>query len=97
MGSHIVQPGETLASIAYLYGLTVEALLLANNLVSPYIIYPGQVLFIPVYYGPQYQPYPYPAPYPAPYPYHEYHPYHESPYHPRPRPRPRPPRPYRES
>jgi len=93
MGSHIVQPGETLASIAYLYGLTVEALLLANNLVSPYIIYPGQVLFIPVYYGPQYQPYPYLAPYP----YHEYHPYHESPYHPRPRPRPRPPRPYRES
>jgi len=93
MGSHIVQPGETLASIASLYGLTVEALLLANNLVSPYIIYPGQVLFIPVYYGPQYQPYPYPAPYP----YHEYHPYHESPYHPRPRPRPRPPRPYRES
>ncbi len=41
---HIVAKGETLFSIAWRYGMDVRELAAANSLVSPYIIYPGQVL-----------------------------------------------------
>ncbi len=43
-GSHIVQPGETLFSIAWRYGQDYRRLASANRIASPYIIYPGQRL-----------------------------------------------------
>jgi len=45
---HIVQPGDTLSAIALRYGVTIWALVQANGLRSPYLIYAGQRLFIPV-------------------------------------------------
>ncbi len=45
--AHIVQPGETLHSIALRYGLTVTALARANGLANPARIRVGQVLTIP--------------------------------------------------
>jgi len=45
-GLHTVSTGETLFSIAVAYGTTVDALATGNNLAFPYIIYPGQVLYI---------------------------------------------------
>jgi LysM repeat protein len=45
--THIVQPGETLFSIALHYGTTVEAIAAANNIVNPWFIYVGQELIIP--------------------------------------------------
>ncbi len=45
--SHTVQRGETLATIADQYGLSVAQLAQANNLVNPNLIYAGQVLHIP--------------------------------------------------
>jgi LysM repeat protein len=44
---HVVQAGETLSSIAWRYGVTVEAILAANGLRNPNWIYVGQVLLIP--------------------------------------------------
>lgn len=44
---HIVQWGETLTSIAFRYGTTVEAIVRANNLPNPNFIYAGQRLVIP--------------------------------------------------
>jgi len=44
--SHIVQKGECPSTIASRYGISVEALMQANDLISP-LIYPGQVLIIP--------------------------------------------------
>lgn len=44
---HVVQPGETLCSIARRYGTTFWAIAIANNLSNPNIIYPGQQLVIP--------------------------------------------------
>lgn len=46
--THTVQAGETLFSIALLYGVTVDVLTGANELVSADAIYVGQVLTIPV-------------------------------------------------
>jgi LysM repeat protein len=46
-GVHIVQPGETLASIAARYGTTWTALASANNIYNPNAIYAGQRLVIP--------------------------------------------------
>ena len=43
---HIVQAGETLASIADLYGLTTYELALWNDITSPYTVYSGQRLLI---------------------------------------------------
>jgi LysM repeat protein len=43
---HIVSRGETLASIAQQYGLTVEQLLQSNNLVNPNLIHAGQELTV---------------------------------------------------
>lgn len=39
---YVVTPGDTLFSIAWRYGLMVEGLGAANNIASPYTIYPGQ-------------------------------------------------------
>lgn len=44
---HVVRAGETLASIAWRYGVTVEAIQAANGLSNPNLIYVGQVLIIP--------------------------------------------------
>src|SRR5258706_3747000 len=45
--THTVQAGETLFRIALNYGTTVEALMAANNIADPSLIYVGQVLVIP--------------------------------------------------
>lgn len=63
---HVVQPGQTLTSIAGWYGVTTWAIANANGVWNPNYIYVGQVLVIP--YGGQcyncgYHPYPY---YPRP-------------------------------
>lgn len=50
---HIVQWGETLTSIARLYGVSVQAIMEANNLTSA-TIYAGQRLIIPAAGGEQY-------------------------------------------
>jgi lipoprotein NlpD len=41
---YIVSAGDTLFSIAWRYGFNVKGLATANNLASPYTIYPGQAL-----------------------------------------------------
>lgn len=46
-GVHVVQWGENLATIAYRYGLPVEALAQANGITDPNLIYIGQQLVIP--------------------------------------------------
>jgi lipoprotein-anchoring transpeptidase ErfK/SrfK len=46
-GVHVVQPGETLYSIAVRYGTTVGALVTANNLTSANMIFAGQRLVLP--------------------------------------------------
>ncbi len=45
--THIVQPGETLFGIANLYGVSMGAIVLANQLANPDIIDAGQSLQIP--------------------------------------------------
>jgi LysM repeat protein len=45
---HVVQPGESLLSIALLYGVTIEELQAANDLPNPDAINIGQELIIPV-------------------------------------------------
>lgn len=44
---HLVVEGETLAQIAAIYGLSVESLAAANNLISPQQLEAGTVLVIP--------------------------------------------------
>jgi len=44
---HVVQPGETLQSIALRYGTTAAAIASANGLRNPHLIYVGQRLRIP--------------------------------------------------
>lgn len=44
---HVVQVGETLSAIAQAYGVTVQALVKANNLNNPDSVRSGQKLFIP--------------------------------------------------
>lgn len=46
--THIVQPGETLQSIATLYGLTVDQIAVLNNITDVNTLYIGQVLTISV-------------------------------------------------
>jgi len=50
---HIVQPGQTLRSIAELYGITWESIAEVNNLPNPNLIQPGQALVIPSTNTPQ--------------------------------------------
>jgi LysM repeat protein len=45
--THTVTAGETLFTISLLYGVAWTDIAEANNLTSPYIIYPGQTLVIP--------------------------------------------------
>ena len=44
---HLVQPGENLFRIGLKYGLTVEAVMQANGLYNPNVVYVGQSLCIP--------------------------------------------------
>ncbi len=44
---HIVQPGEYLNLIARRYGVSPEAIMRANNIQDPNLLYPGQKLIIP--------------------------------------------------
>lgn len=44
---HIVQPGETLAAIAQLYGVSTDFLASENDIADPSSIYVGQMLTIP--------------------------------------------------
>jgi LysM repeat protein len=45
---HVVKPGQNLTQIASYYGVTVQAIVNANNLWNPSLIYVGQRLLIPV-------------------------------------------------
>jgi LysM repeat protein len=45
---HTVRAGQNLNQIARYYGVTVQAIVSANNLWNPNLIYTGQVLLIPV-------------------------------------------------
>ena len=45
--TYVVQPGDTLYSIAVRYNTTVQALMVANNLASPNLIFVGQILNVP--------------------------------------------------
>jgi LysM repeat protein len=45
--THQVRAGESLLRIALLYGIPWTTIAEANNLTSPYVIYPGQTLVIP--------------------------------------------------
>nr|MBI2905015.1 LysM peptidoglycan-binding domain-containing protein [Chloroflexota bacterium] len=44
---HVVRSGETLTRIAQAYGVTVEAVVRANQLANADSIYAGQKLIIP--------------------------------------------------
>lgn len=55
---HTVQPGETLATIAWHYGVSQSLILQANNLPNASYIYPGQRLIIPGAYKPAPDTYP---------------------------------------
>jgi nucleoid-associated protein YgaU len=44
---HIVQRGENLFRISLRYGVPMEAIVKANNIQNPALIYAGQVLIIP--------------------------------------------------
>tara|TARA_R100001163_G_scaffold65507_2_gene62990 strand:- start:253 stop:1056 length:804 start_codon:yes stop_codon:yes gene_type:complete len=46
--AHRVNEGETLYAIAWMYDLDFQELALANNIPSPYVIYPGQELSLDV-------------------------------------------------
>ena len=48
---HVVRPGETLYSIGRSYGVNPYDIATANNLANPNLIYVGQYLHIPGYYG----------------------------------------------
>ncbi|MGE5587839.1 MAG: LysM peptidoglycan-binding domain-containing protein [Clostridia bacterium] len=61
MITYVVQPGDTLTLIAGRFGTTVAAIVEANNIANPDVIFVGQVLQIPVPGAP-------PAPAPAPQP-----------------------------
>lgn len=46
---HIVQPGESLDSIAALYGITAVSIAALNYLAQPDLLFPNQSLLIPLY------------------------------------------------
>ncbi|HRA64706.1 MAG TPA: LysM domain-containing protein [Caldilinea sp.] len=45
--TYVVQPGDTLASIAYQLGVSLHELIYANNIVNPDLIFVGQTLILP--------------------------------------------------
>lgn len=47
--THVVQPGQYVSLIARLYGSTTQAVVTYNRLAHPNVVYPGQVLYVPVY------------------------------------------------
>ena len=49
---HTIQPGDSLFRIALQYGVTVDAIVQANNIVNPNLIIAGQELIIPGVDGP---------------------------------------------
>lgn len=53
---HVIQPGETLFSIAKRYSTTVEAIVQANQIADPSLIFSGQRLIIPIGQAPIPQP-----------------------------------------
>lgn len=55
-GSYIVKPGDSLYAIAWSTGSTVSALMAANGLMNPDVIYAGQALVIPGAYTPPNRP-----------------------------------------
>jgi LysM repeat protein len=61
---HVIQPGETLTAIAIRYGVTVEAIVVANGITDPNHIQAGDVLIIPL--GDAASPTPGPSATPAP-------------------------------
>lgn len=65
---HIVRPGDTVGNLAWHYGVNSNAIVAANHLRNPDLIYVGQRLFIPAEYMPFPQPAPRPTPQPAPRP-----------------------------
>lgn len=46
--TYVVQPGDTLFLIAKKFNTSVNAIITRNNIVNPSLIYPGQILIIPV-------------------------------------------------
>ena len=48
---YVVKPGDTLRSIAAAHGTTISAIVRANNMANPDVIYPGQRLTIPARSG----------------------------------------------
>ncbi len=44
--THIVKLGESLYQISLLYGVSINSIINANNIVNPRLIYPGQILTI---------------------------------------------------
>ncbi len=63
--TYVIQRGDTLSTIAARHGVTVSALIQANNLTNPNLIYAGQTLVIPGSSGAPGEPPP-PAPPPPP-------------------------------
>lgn len=45
---YIIQPGDSLYLLALKFHAAVEDIMAANGLADPNLIYPGQVLFLPV-------------------------------------------------
>ncbi|MBA1336603.1 MAG: hypothetical protein HPY66_3038 [Firmicutes bacterium] len=45
---YVVQPGDTLFSISRLFNVSVESIAVASGLSTPYTIFPGQILNIPL-------------------------------------------------
>jgi LysM repeat protein len=58
--NYVVQPGDTLWSIASRFGTSVQAIMQANGLTNPNYIYVGLTIYIPIP-GPPFPPSP-PAP-----------------------------------
>ena len=56
--TYIVRPGDTLWSIAQRFGVTPQAIMLANGITNPNYIFVGQTLIIPTAPTPPYPPTP---------------------------------------
>lgn len=44
---YIVLPGDSLYKISQKFGISLEELIIVNNITAPYVIYPGQKIFVP--------------------------------------------------
>ena len=49
---HVIQPGDSLYRISLQYGVTIDAIVQANNIVNPNLIVAGHELIIPGVDGP---------------------------------------------